>query len=210
MLLLKTNHFGWALGIASFTILSKFAFRAQNRHLFNPTNLGLAVALLCTDHVWLSHGQWGHGLFWVFFACCTGTYILFLAKRSDITVAFLAFWAAMVFGRALYLGDPMPIPLHSMQNGALLIFAFFMISDPKTTPDARVGRILFAGIVALAAYILQYHFYNPNGLIYALAFLSPLTLVINRMLPGRTYQWPAPPKPQMPFSSKPIPAGVTS
>ena len=102
----------------------------------------------------------------------------FLAQRSDITIAFTGFWAALIFGRALYLGDPMPIPIHSMQNGALLIFAFFMISDPKTTPDTRLGRCLFAGIVALVAYIMQYHFYNPNGLIYALAFLSPLTLLI--------------------------------
>ena len=63
MLLLKTNHWGWAMGAAAFAIGSKFLFRAQNRHLFNPTNLGLAAALLSTDQVWLSHGQWGHGPF---------------------------------------------------------------------------------------------------------------------------------------------------
>jgi Na+-transporting NADH:ubiquinone oxidoreductase subunit NqrB len=211
MLLLKSAHLGWAFFVAAAAIGSKFVLRADNRHLFNPTNFGLALGLLLTDQIWLSHGQWGHGPFWVFFACCTGTYILFLAKRSDITVAFLGFWAALIFGRALYLGDPLSIPLHSMQNGALLIFAFFMISDPKTTPDTRLGRIVFAGIVALAAYVMQYHFYNPNGLIYALAFLSPLTLLINQWLPGSTYHWPKPThKPPSSFLPKASPAGATS
>jgi Na+-transporting NADH:ubiquinone oxidoreductase subunit NqrB len=210
MLLLKTNSFLWAGVIAAITILSKFFLRAHNRHLFNPTNFGLALALLCTDQVWLSHGQWGHGPFWVLFACCTGTYILFLAKRSDITVAFLGFWCAFIFGRALYLGDPMAIPMHSIQNGALLIFAFFMISDPKTTPDTRAGRILFAGMVALGAYIVQYHFYEPNGLIYALAFLSPLTLIINRLLPGRPYNWPKPRWPTPSFAPSTANAGASS
>lgn len=210
MLLLKSAHLGWVCLVAATAILSKFTLRAKNRHLFNPTNFGLALGLLLTDQVWLSHGQWGHGPFWVFFACCTGTFVLFLAQRSDITIAFTGFWAALIFGRALYLGDPMPIPIHSMQNGALLIFAFFMISDPKTTPDTRLGRCLFAGIVALVAYIMQYHFYNPNGLIYALAFLSPLTLLINRWLPGPAYQWPQPITHKTnPFLPKASPAGAT-
>ena len=210
MLLLKSTHIGWVCFVASAAILSKFTLRAHDRHLFNPTNFGLALGLLLTDQVWLSHGQWGHGPFWVFFACCTGTFVLFLAQRSDITLSFITFWAALIFGRALYLGDPMPIPLHSMQNGALLIFAFFMISDPKTTPDTRLGRILFAGIVAIAAYIMQYHFYNPNGLIYALAFLSPLTLLINRWLPGPSYQWPENINTSPTFLPKPSTAGATS
>ena len=41
---------------------------------------------------------------------------------------------ALVFGRSLWLGEPMSIPLHRLQNGALLLFTFFMISDPRTTP----------------------------------------------------------------------------
>ena len=209
MLLLKTNHWGWAMGAAAFAIGSKFLFRAQNRHLFNPTNLGLAAALLCTDQVWLSHGQWGHGPFWVLFAGCTGTFVLFLARRSDVTLAFIGFWAALLLGRAAYLGDPWSIPAHSLQNGALLIFAFFMISDPKTTPDARLGRIVYAGLVAITAYVLQYHFYNPNGLIYALAFLSPVTLLINRWAPGQTFRWPNNARsPHRRFPQKVAPAGV--
>ena len=38
--------------------------------------------------------------------------------------------------------------MKQLQSGALLLFTFFMISDPKTTPDSRVGRILFGVLVA--------------------------------------------------------------
>jgi len=42
------------------------------------------------------------------------------------------------------LGEPMTIPFHRLESGSLLLFTFFMISDPKTTPDSRIGRIAFA------------------------------------------------------------------
>ena len=44
------------------------------------------------------------------------------AERSDVTWAFLGFSIAMLLGRALWLGDPMAIPLHQMQSGALVLF----------------------------------------------------------------------------------------
>jgi len=42
-----------------------------------------------------------------------------------------------VIGRSLYVGEPLTIPFHRLESGALLLFTFFMISDPKTTPDSR-------------------------------------------------------------------------
>lgn len=98
----------------------------------------------------------------------------------------------MIFGRALWLGDPLTIPLHQLQSGALLIFAFFMISDPMTTPNSRFGRIIFAAIVvAIAAYV-QFVLYKPNGVLYALVGCCLLTPIIDRLLPGEKFQWRAP------------------
>src|SRR2546422_5386760 len=55
--------------------------------------------------------------------------------------------------------------LKQLQSGALLLFTFFMISDPKTTPDSRAGRILFAIIVATGAAYVQFGLYRTNGLL---------------------------------------------
>ena len=101
--------------------------------------------LLLTDQVWVSPGQWGSVAFFAFLMACLGGLVVNRASRSDVTYAFIAFYCALMFGRSIYLGEPMAIPLHRLESGALLLFTFFMISDPKTTPDSRAGRVLFAG-----------------------------------------------------------------
>ncbi len=80
-----------------------------------------------------------------------------------MTIAFLASWVGLLFARAAWLGDPWAIPLHQLQSGAMLLFAFFMISDPKTTPDSRPGRLLFAFLVAAGAYYVQFKLFTPTA-----------------------------------------------
>jgi Na+-translocating ferredoxin:NAD+ oxidoreductase RnfD subunit len=104
-------------------------------------------------------------------------------------VAFLGFYAALLLARAAWLGQPLAIPFHQLESGALLIFAFFMISDPKTTPDSRAGRILFAALVALGGGLVSFVLYRQNGLLLSLALLSPLVPVLDRLLPGARYAW---------------------
>jgi Na+-translocating ferredoxin:NAD+ oxidoreductase RnfD subunit len=111
------------------------------------------------------------------------------ASRSDVTYAFMIAWAAVLIGRSLYLGEPLTIPFHRLENGALLLFTFFMISDPKTTPDSRAGRILFAVLVALGARYVQFKLFHTNGILWSLAACSLLVPVIDVLLPGDRYNW---------------------
>jgi hypothetical protein len=97
--------------------------------------------------------------------------------------------AALLFARALWLGDPATIPLHQMESGSLLIFAFFMISDPRTTPDSRAGRLLFALSVALAAHYFAFFIQMRPALYVALVVLSPITLLIDRVMPDKRFHW---------------------
>lgn len=193
-LLLRTTSPAVAALAAALTIGGKRFIRLPTRdgskHVFNPTNFGIAATLLLTDRAWVSPGQWGSAALAGFAVACAGFMVVRRAERSDVTWAFLAFYGALVFGRALWLGDPMAIPLHQLSSGAFLIFAFFMISDPKTTPDSRTGRVLFALLVTLGAGFVHFHLYRPNGLIWSLAALAPAVPVIDRLLPGRRYRWP--------------------
>jgi Na+-transporting NADH:ubiquinone oxidoreductase subunit NqrB len=188
-LLLRTGSLLLACAAAVLTIASKFVLRWRGKHVFNPTNFGIVALLLATDGAWVSPGQWGNVAFFGFLMACLGSLVVHRAERSDVTWAFLAFYLAVLFGRAFWLGQPPAIPLHQIQSGAFLLFTFFMISDPKTTPDARAGRILFALLVALGAGCVHFVLYRPNGLLLSLAFLSPLVPLLDRLLPGKRYAW---------------------
>jgi len=188
-LLLRTNSALLAVLAAAVTIAGKFALRVRGKHIFNPTNFGIVATMLATGGVWVSPGQWGNAAFFAFLLACLGGLVVNRAARSDVTYAFLAFYLAILFGRALWLGQPPAIPLHQLGSGGFLIFTFFMISDPRTTPDSRAGRILFALLVALGAGCVHFVLYRPNGLLLALFFLAPAVPLIDRLLPGGRYAW---------------------
>jgi len=216
-LLVRTNLWWIALLAVVIAIGSKFVIRVKGRHIFNPTNFGIAVLLLFTagdffpailpaNALWVSPGQWGTGLVLAFFFACLGFLVVFRATRMDVSIAFICFYAVMVYALALYLGDSMSIA-NRLTNGALLLFTFFMISDPKTTPNTRSGRILFAFVVALIACEFQYNLsytalvafgvepgwwwlFPANAVFYALILACATIPLINRIFPGAEYNWP--------------------
>jgi Na+-transporting NADH:ubiquinone oxidoreductase subunit NqrB len=192
ILLLRTDLIGLAALAAAIAIGSKFLVRVRGKHVFNPANAALVSMMLISDHAWVSSGQWGSAAIGALALSCLGFLVLTRAKRAETTIAFLAFYGALLFGRALWLDDPLSIPIHQLQNGALLIFAFFMISDPKTTPDAAAGRMLYAALVASIAFVIQFLYYIPNGPILALVLCAPLVPVIDALLQGTHYQWQQP------------------
>ena len=191
-LLLRTNWAALAAMGAVLAVASKFVIRVRGKHVFNPTNFAI-VALLLTGQAWVSPGQWGSAAFFGFLLACLGGIVVNRAARSDVTIAFLAAYAGLVFARSLWLGEPMTIPIHRLQNGALLIFAFFMISDPRTTPDRRAGRVIFALLVALGAAFVQFRLFRTNGLLWSLAVFAPAVPLIDWLLPAAPHRWPAAP-----------------
>ena len=190
-ILLRTDHLAIAALASVVAIGSKFVFRWKDKHLFNPTNLALAVMLAC-GLGWISPGQWGQVAWFGFLIACLGSLVVTRAARADVTLAFLAFYLGLLYVRALWLGDPLAIPFHQVESGALLIFAFFMISDPKTTPDSRAGRIVYALCVALAALYVQFGLFRPNGPLWGLIACTPLVPLLDHLFPGAHYVWTRP------------------
>jgi Na+-transporting NADH:ubiquinone oxidoreductase subunit NqrB len=180
----------WLPAIAGvIAITSKFVLRIDGKHIWNPAGVAIVVLLFASNGVWISPGQWGSsiwlGTLLVFFAIL----VLQAAQRSDMALFFLGSHLALLLARAYWLGDPLAIPLHQIQSGSLLIFAFFMISDPRTSPDSRLGRFIFALSVALFAHYLTFFMQMRPALYVALIALSPVTLLIDRILPAKRFAW---------------------
>ena len=190
---LRTNHPVVAALAAGIAIGSKFTIRWRNKHIFNPTNLALLV-IMTSGLGWISPGQWGQTAWLGFLIACLGSLVVTRAVRADVTLSFLGFYLGLLILRALWLGDPLTIPLHQIESGTLLIFSFFMITDPKTTPDSPPGRLLFTLLVAVTALYVQFVLFRPHGPLWGLLACSPLVPLIDRYLPGSRYDWSRPSK----------------
>lgn len=188
-LLLRSDAIAPLMLAAAIAIGSKFALRLNGKHIFNPANIGIVATMLLTQSAWTTPGQWGTAVWLAAVIAGAGFFVTYRASRLDVPLVFLGSYAALLFGRALWLGDPLAIPLLRLENGALILFAFFMISDPKTTPDGRIARAVFAAATALAAFVLQFRFFNPDGLFYALAGMCVLRPLIELFDRARAYEW---------------------
>lgn len=181
--------------VAALAISAKFTVRIGNKHIFNPANLGVMIAILFLPGAWLSPGQWGSDFIAALWFIALGVTVTVSAKRFDIAWAFLACYGLLLVGRLLWLDQRWAILLNQLSSGGLLLFTFFMITDPMTTPNDRRMRWLYAALVATLAFIWQFVWYRNGGPVWALFLLSPLVPLLDWLRPGAKHQWRPPTEP---------------
>ena len=174
---------------AAIAMSSKFAVRVNGRHVYNPANLGVIAAVSLLPGAWISPGQWGNDLAMAAWFLVLGSIVTTRAHRLDISWVFLAVFLGIVALRVSALAQPWTIWMHQLGNGALLLFAFFMISDPMTIPARRGPRTGYAIIVACGAAVWQYVLFRPNALVWALFVATPLVPLLNRWSPAAVFSW---------------------
>lgn len=196
--ILVRSQFDWPFALlACLAISSKYLIRmgppGARSHVLNPANLAAFAAWAWLPGCWLSPGQWGSDRLLALWFLALGGLVTQRVQRQQLSLAFLLSWALLLAGRLLCLGyawkPGAAIWLQQLGNGAVLLFAFFMLSDPMTTPQHRYARLAYAGLVALAAFVWQYLLYRPNGLIVALFFASWSVPLWNRVWPGPRFAW---------------------
>lgn len=189
-LLLKAGS-AWVLCLGAIVaIASKFLLRWKGRHIFNPANFGIAAAVLLTGDAWVSPGQWGSGVALVFLVSAAGLMVLLRVGRIDTSLAFLGTFAALEFIRTvLYLGWSADVWMHKLSNGSLLLFAFFMITDPMTTPKATKARLWWSIGVAVLAFVLSSELWISAAPIWALLVFCALNPIIDHLIRGEAFQW---------------------
>ncbi|MBD2196687.1 MULTISPECIES: RnfABCDGE type electron transport complex subunit D [Calothrix] len=188
-LLLRADHWTTMALAAASAIASKFLFQVGNKHFFNPANFGIITALLLTTDAWVSPGQWGEDWWYGLLFVGTGGMILQRVGRWDTTAAFLGSYAMLEAMRNLWLGWTWDVYLHRLMSGSLLLFALFMVTDPRSIPNARIGRILWAICIAIFTFILRNYFFISSAVFWALFILAPLTLLFDAFFSAPEYYW---------------------
>ena len=189
-LLLKTNHQEIAAMAAFISIASKYLMRFHGKHIFNPSAFGIVAAMLFTNGAWISAGQWGSNAVMLFGAVCMGFIVVTRVQKLDVSLAFLGTFSLLLFVRQiLFLGWPIDFFVQSISTGSLLLFSFFMITDPKTTPNHPMARIMWAALIAAVAFYLStFHFVN-GAPVWVLVLSQPLVPLLDHLFKGKLFEW---------------------
>ena len=185
---------GWWIfaGTAAVGLLSKYIVRFRGRHVFNPSNIGLVLCflLLGPERAEPLDFWWGPMSVWL--ALALGIIVaggfLTLGRLRLIGIA-LGFWLAFAGSLAVlaasghamtarwYLGPVEGWTLWRILvfSPEVLVFLFFMITDPKTIPKGRTARRVYGVTIGLLAILLM----APQTTEYAtkVALLGALALV---------------------------------
>ncbi|MDJ0620927.1 MAG: RnfABCDGE type electron transport complex subunit D [Calothrix sp. MO_192.B10] len=188
-LLLRADNWTTMALAAVCAIASKFVFKVGDKHFFNPANFGIITVLLLTPDAWVSPGQWGEEWWYGMLFVGTGGMILKRVGRWDTTAAFLGSYAVLEAMRNFWLGWTWDVYWHRLMSGSLLLFALFMVTDPRSIPNARIGRLIWAVCIAIFTYILRNEFYLSTAVFWALFALAPLTVLFDTFWQGKRFVW---------------------
>jgi enediyne biosynthesis protein E5 len=189
-LLLKTNLWWVAVFAAAVSIASKYLIRINGKHIFNPSALGIVAAVYVTQNAWISPGQWGSGMVILFAVFILGFIISTRVQKLDVSLGFLGTLAGLLFIRqVIYLGWPMDYFIQSISTGSLLLFSFFMITDPKTTPNHALARIVWSMAIAAAAFYLSSFKFINGAPIIVLVLAQPLVPLLDKLFKENKFEW---------------------
>ena len=164
---------GWWIfaGTAAISLLSKYVIKFRGSHVFNPSNFGLVLCflLLGPEHADPLDFWWGPMSVALALALVIitvgGLSILSRLKLLEIAVGF---WLAFAGGLAVLAasGHEMTARWHLgpitgwefwralVFSPEILVFLFFMITDPRTIPRTGAGRRVYAIGIGLLAVML--------------------------------------------------------
>ncbi|MEL4898238.1 RnfABCDGE type electron transport complex subunit D [Crocosphaera sp. Alani8] len=188
-LLLRANQATTMILAGSLAIASKFIFRVNQKHFFNPANFGIIAALTFTQDAWVSPGQWGNDFWFLLLFLGAGAMILKRVGRWETSAVFLVVYTLLEAVRNFRLGWSWDVLSHHLMTGSLLLFALFMLTDPRSIPNHYLGRILWAIAIAILTFTLQYSLYISTSIFWALFCLSPLTIILDYYLHSFGFNW---------------------
>ncbi len=200
----NTNAWYVFAAVAGLSLLTKYVIRYRGSHVFNPSNIGLVVAFIVLgssrveplDFWWAPLDAW---MIAAYAVIIVGG--LLITRRLHLLALASAFWIALSIGVGVLAGSGHCMTARwafapvcgfdfwrvIVTSPEVLIFLFFMITDPKTVPAGRVGRVVFGVLVALASTLLMApqtnEFGTKVGLLAGLVVVCAVRPILDRMLP---------------------------
>jgi hypothetical protein len=161
------------IGVVALGMATKYLIRWKGRHIFNPSNVALVLAFVVLgvqrteplDLFWIPMGLWMAVTYVILVG--GGLLIARELKMLGLVFGFMIAFAAFLAVALWQVPDHCMVaswhvtPMCGWQlwqilvtSPEVLIFALFMIPDPRTVPDSQAARVVFGVIVAMLAVLL--------------------------------------------------------
>lgn len=201
-----TTYAWWLFaGVAGLSLLSKYVIRYRGSHVFNPANLGLVLTFVILGPTRVEPLD-----FW--WAPLTNPSMLaayaviliggsLITRRLHLLILGATFWVTLSIGLGVLAASGHCMvtrwsfaPVCGVDfwrsivtSPEILIFLFFMITDPKTVPAGRVGRVVFGLLVGITSTLLiapqTTEFGAKVGLLAGLVIVCAARPILERVLP---------------------------
>lgn len=170
---------------AAVAIASKHLLRVQigngTRHFLNPSNFGITITLLLFP--WVGIAMPYHftenltGIGNVLLPCfiiVSGSFLnIRYTRRWPLLVSWLTCFVVQALLRHWILGASLTAALMPMSGVAFILFTFYMVTDPPTTPSSTKAQVMFGASVA-AAYGLLMVSHIVFGLFFGLTIVCSI------------------------------------
>jgi Na+-translocating ferredoxin:NAD+ oxidoreductase RnfD subunit len=167
---------------------SKVLFRVRvgssMRHVFNPSNFGIATTLALFPWVGIAPpyhfsenlpglGQW---LLPAVIVASGSLLNIRMTRKVPLILGWVGGFVVQAGFRSLIFGNSFIASVLPLTGVAFLLFTFYMITDPATTPAAPPAQVVF-GLAVAAAYGVLLSVHIVFGLFFALALVCALRAV---------------------------------
>ncbi|HEY7627864.1 MAG TPA: RnfABCDGE type electron transport complex subunit D, partial [Ilumatobacteraceae bacterium] len=200
-----TMH-AWYLfaGIGAFSLLTKYVIRYRGAHVFNPSNVGLVVAFIAFGSTRLEPLDFWWAPFDPPMMVAYAVIViggLIITGRLRLLGVVATFWISLAVGVGVLAASGHCMTARwafapvcgfdfwrvIVTSPEVLIFMFFMITDPKTIPAGRVGRVVFGILVAvtstLAMATQSQEFGTKVALLAGLVIVCAGRPILDRLVP---------------------------
>ncbi len=189
--ILVRSPFVWPYILCSMiTITSKYVLRVHNRHLWNPSNLGIvAMLLLAPQFVATLSIQWGNTVWPMIVIWTLGSIIVYRIKRLHICATYVACFVIFALWRSIIVHDTFAAEAAPITGPMYQLFIFFMITDPKTTVKPKMAQALVAFLVAGAEHLFRLYgnlMLASHAPYFALTVVGPVSNMIEILKTKKT------------------------
>lgn len=200
------NTSSWYIfaAVAGLSLLTKYVIKYRGSHVFNPSNIGLVVAFIVLgnarveplDFWWAPLNGW---MIAAYVIIVGGGFLI--TRRLRLLALGAAFWLTLAAGTGVLAASGHCMTANwafepvcgfdfwrvIVTSPEVMIFLFFMITDPKTIPAGRVGRVVFGILVGIVSTLLMApqtnEFGTKVGLLAGLVLVCAARPLLDRFLP---------------------------